>query len=81
MAEVDAKCPVPMVHNLACDEQVQLNCLDVGVEVSPAKHFLKFSCFDNWSPFGPGAGLLEVSGVSEPIPEVLLRVWFRCVVS
>lgn len=39
VAEVDAEGPVSVVHNLACDQQVQGHCLDVGVEITPSKYF------------------------------------------
>lgn len=48
MTEVDAEGAVPMIHDLTRDEQVEAHCLDVRVEVSPAKHLLKFACFDDW---------------------------------
>lgn len=42
VSEVDAEGPVPMVHDLPRDKQVQGDRLDVGVEVAPAKDFLHF---------------------------------------
>lgn len=37
VAEVDAEGPVAVVHYLPRDKQVQGHCLDVGIEVTPAK--------------------------------------------
>lgn len=48
MTEVDAEGAIPMIHYLTRDKQVEAHRLDVGVEVTPAEHLLKFTCFDDW---------------------------------
>lgn len=48
MTEVDTEGAIPMIHDLTRDEQVEAHCLDVGVEVTPAEHLLKFASFDDW---------------------------------
>lgn len=80
VAEVDAERAVAVVYDLPGDQQVELHCLDVGVEVSPAEHLLELSCLDDGSPLGSGAGVLKARGVVEPVPELLFRVRFQLVI-
>lgn len=51
--EVDAESSVSVVHNFPRDEQVELDGLDVGVEVSPAEHLLELAGLDHGPPFCP----------------------------
>ena len=74
MAEVDAERAVTMVHDLAGDQQVQPHCLDIGIEVSPAKHLLELAGLNNWPAFDPGAGGIWLEQVAaQHLPELLFR--------
>lgn len=68
MAEINTEGTIAVVDNLAGNEEVELDCLDVGVEVSPAEHLLEFSCLDHGPPFGPGPRVLELGGIPQPVP-------------
>lgn len=74
MAEVDAEGAVTVIDDLPGDQEVELDCFDVGVEISPAKHFLKLARLDHRPPFGSRPGVLRVRGIPQPVPQVLLRV-------
>lgn len=72
VAEVDAERAVAMVNNLACDEKVQLDCLNVGMEVTPTEHLLEFTRLDNGSPLGSGQALFILfCAIKQPGPQVL----------
>lgn len=60
VAEVNAKGAVPMVHNLSCDQQVEFDSLDIGVEVSPTKHLFEFASLDDGSAFSSGLCALNI---------------------
>lgn len=81
MAEVDTEGAVSMIYDLTSDQQVEFDGLDVRVEVPPAKHLLELSGLDHWPPFSPRPGVLQVCGVSQPVPQVLLRVWLWSVIA
>ena len=81
MAEVDAEGAVAMVHNLACDQQVEFDGLDVGVEVPPAKHLLELPRLDHRPSFSSWPRVLQLCRVPQPVPQVLLRVWLRGVIA
>lgn len=51
--KVDAERAVSMVYDFPGDEEVELDGLDVGMEVPPAKHLLELAGLDHWPPFGP----------------------------
>ena len=76
MSEVDTKCAIAMVYDLSSDQQIELDCLDVGVEVTPAKHLFELACFNDGSPLGPGTSNVKVGGVVEPVPKCLFGVGF-----
>lgn len=80
MAEVDAEGAVAVVDDLSGDQKVEFNCFDVGVEISPAEHFLKLAGLDHRPPFGSRFGVLRVGGVPQPVPQVLFRVRLRSVI-
>lgn len=68
VAEINTEGTIAVVDNLASNKKVELDCLNVGVEISPAEHLLEFSCLDHRPPFGPGPRVLELGGVSQPVP-------------
>lgn len=72
MAEEDAEGAVAMIDDLTGDQKVELDRFDVGVEISPAKHFLELACLDHWPPFGSRSGVLQIRGIPQPVPQVLL---------
>lgn len=74
VAEVDTESAITMIHNLTGNQQVEFDRLDVGVEVPPAEHFLELPCLDHGPPFSPRPGVLQIRGVPQPVPQVLLRV-------
>lgn len=55
VSEVYAERPVAVIDYFAGDEKVELDGLDVGMEVPPAKHLLELAGLDDGPPFGPGA--------------------------
>lgn len=63
-----------MVNNFPRDEEVEFDSFNVGVEVAPSKHFLKFSCFHYWPPFSSCQWLLNLRDVGQPIPKVFHAV-------
>lgn len=72
VAEVDTKCAVAMVNNLARDEEVKLNCLNVGMEVTPTEHLLEFARLDNGTPLGSSQTLFVLfCTIEQPGPQVL----------
>lgn len=74
MAEVDTERAVTVVHNLACDQQVKPHRLDIGIEVSPAKHLLELAGLNDWPAFDPGAGGIGLEQVAaQHLPELLFR--------
>lgn len=78
--EVDAEGPIAVVDNLSGDEQIELDGLDIGMEVSPAEHLFEFPRLHHGPPFGPGSGILDLRGVPQPVPQVPFCVGFRCVI-
>lgn len=50
--EVNAECPVPVIHDLPFDEQIQTRRLHGALEISPAKHFLSFYAFHGMTTSG-----------------------------
>lgn len=74
MAEIDAERAVTVVHNLASDQQVKPNRLDIGIEVSPAKHLLELAGLNDGPAFDPGAGGVWFKQVAaQHLPELLFR--------
>lgn len=74
MPEVDAERAITMIHNLASDQQVKPHRLDIGIEVSPAKHLLKLAGLNNGPPFDPGAGGIRFEQIAaQHLPELLFR--------
>lgn len=72
VTEVDTECAIAVVNNLAFDEKVELDCLNVRMEVSPTKHFLEFARLDNGSPLGSSQALFILfCAVEQPSPQVL----------
>lgn len=55
--EVDAEGPVSVIHDLPCDQEVQLHRLDVGVKISPAEHFFELSRLHDGSALSPALHL------------------------
>lgn len=72
MAEEDAEGAVAMIDDLTGDQKVELDRFDVGVEISPSKHFLELARLDHWPPFGSRPGVLQVRGIPQPVPQILL---------
>lgn len=72
MAEVDAEGAVAVIDDLASNQEVELDSFDVGVEISPAEHFLELARLDHRPPFGSRPGVLQVRGIPQPVPQVLL---------
>lgn len=74
MAEVDAERAVTVIHNLAGDQEVKPHRLDIGIEVSPAKHLLELAGLNNGPAFDPGAGGVRLEQVAaQHLPELLFR--------
>lgn len=80
VSKVDAEGAVTVIHNFACDEEVQLHCLDVRMEIAPAEHLLKFSSLDDGASFRPWSRVTGGWGVVKPFPMLLLRVRLSFVV-
>lgn len=74
VSEVDTEGPIAVVHDFPRDQQVEFNGFNVGMEVTPAKHFLKFSRFDYRPPFSSCQGLLGLGDVGQPVPEAVQAV-------
>lgn len=53
VAEVDTEGAIAMIHDFTCDQQVEFDRLNVGVEVPPAEHLLELPCLDHGPPFSP----------------------------
>lgn len=68
VAEVDAECPIAVIHDFSSNKEVELYCLDVGVEVAPAEHLLELPSFDDGSPLCPGSRISGVRSVVKPVP-------------
>lgn len=60
MPKVDAECPISVIYDFPGDEQVEFDGFDVGVEVPPAEHLLKFSGFHDGPAFGAGLRSLYI---------------------
>ena len=74
MAEVDTERAVAVVHNLAGDQQVKPNRLDIGIEVSPAEHLLELAGLNDGPSLDPGAGGVRFEQVAaQHLPELLFR--------
>lgn len=74
MSEINTEGSISMVNNFPRDEEVEFDSFNVGVEVAPSKHFLKFSCFHYWPPFSSCQWLLNLRDVGQPIPKVFHAV-------
>lgn len=74
MSEINTEGSISMVNDFPCDEEVEFHSFNVGMEVTPSKHFLKFSCFHYWPPFSSCQRLLNFRDVGQPIPKVLHAV-------
>lgn len=72
MAEVDAEGAVAVIDDFACDQEVELDRFDVRVEISPAEHFLELARLYHRPPFGSRPRVLQVRGIPQPVPQVLL---------
>lgn len=81
MAEIDTEGAVAVIHDLTGDQQVEFDRLDVRVEVPPAEHLLELPRFNHWPPFSPRPRVLQVCGVPQPVPQVLLRVGLWSVIA
>lgn len=74
VSEVDAKRAVTMIHNLAGDQQVKPHCLDIGIEISPAKHLFELAGLNNRPAFDSGAGGVWFEQITaQHLPELLFR--------
>ncbi len=49
-----------MVHNLACDQQVEFDSLDVGMEVPPPEHLFELASLDDGPAFSSGLCTLNI---------------------
>lgn len=58
--EVDAECPVAVIHDFTSNEKVELHRLDVGMEVAPTEHLLELAGLDDGPPFCPGSRIVRV---------------------
>lgn len=74
MSEINTEGSISMVNDFPRDEEVEFHSFNVGMEVTPSKHFLKFSCFHYWPPFSSCQWLLNLRDVGQPIPKVLHAV-------
>lgn len=74
MSEINTEGSIAMVNNFPRDQEVEFNSFNVGMEVTPSKHFLKFSRFYYWPPFSSCQRLLNLGDVGQPIPEVFHAV-------
>ncbi len=72
MAEEDAEGAVAVIDDLSGDQEVELDRFDVGVEISPAEHFLELARLDHRPPFGSRPGVLQIRGIPQPVPQILL---------
>lgn len=54
VAKVNAKSAIPVVHDLPCDQEVEFDGLDVGVEVPPPKHLFELASLDDGSALSSG---------------------------
>ncbi len=72
MTEEDAEGAVAVINDLSGDQEVELDRFDVGVEISPAEHFLEFACLDHRPPFGSRPGVLQIRAIPQPVPQILL---------
>lgn len=70
MSEINTKGSISMVDNFPCDQKVEFNSFNVGMKVTPSKHFLKFSCFYYGPPLSSCQWLLNLRDVGQPVPEV-----------
>lgn len=77
MSEINTEGSISMVNNFPCDEEVEFNSFDVGMEVTPPKHLLKFSRLDYWPPFSSCQWLLKLRDIGQPIPKVFHAVRIR----
>lgn len=69
VSEINTEGSISMVNNFPRDEEVEFNSFDVRMEVTPSKHFLKFSSFYYWPPFSSCQWLLNLRDVGQPIPK------------
>lgn len=77
MSEINTEGSISMVNNFPRDQEVEFNSFNVGMEVTPSKHFLKFSRFYYWPPFSSCQWLLNLGDVGQPIPEVFHAIRIR----
>lgn len=74
VSEINTEGSIAVVNNFPCDQEVEFHSFNVGMEVTPAKHFLKLSRFDYWPPFSSCQRLLNLRDVGQPVPEVVQAV-------
>lgn len=74
VSEIHTERSVAVVHDFPRDQQIEFHSLNVGMEVTPAKHFLELSCFDYGPPFSSCQGLLGLRDVGQPVPEAVQTV-------
>lgn len=74
MSEIDTEGSISMVNNFPRDQEVEFDSFNVGMEVTPSKHFLKFPRFYYWPPFSSCQWLLNLRDVGQPVPEVFHAV-------
>lgn len=74
VTEVDAERAIAVVDDLARDEQVELDCLNMGMEVTPTEHLLEFARLDDGSPLGSSQTLFVLfCAIEQPSPQILDR--------
>lgn len=77
MSEINTEGSISVVDNFPCDEEVEFDSFNVGMEITPSKHLLKFSRFYYWPPFSSCQWLLNLRDIGQPIPKVLHAVRIR----
>lgn len=74
VSEINAEGSVAVIDDFPRDQEVQLYSFDVGVEVTPPKHFLEFPSFHYRSAFSSCQRFLNLRDVGQPIPKVFYAV-------